>query len=135
VVEAWLDQWSARLNESQSRLDGVKAALPAVDDEAKARYGAQLLVLQEKIDQARAKLEEGRAQIESLGRSAGEAQDDVRTGMESAWETFKAGAEAIWADLAQTMSQAVASPEPPADRSVSSARGPVNEDKQEGGST
>jgi ATP/maltotriose-dependent transcriptional regulator MalT len=122
VVEAWLDQWAARLDESHARIDGVKAAMAALDHEARATYDAQLRVLQEKIENARAKLEEGRLRVDALGRSR-----DERAGTESAWEIFKAGAEAVWNDLKQALDQTGANPVESADQNAPASREPTND--------
>jgi phage shock protein A len=127
VVQAWLDQWAARLDESQARIDGVKASIALLDAEARAQVNAQLVALQQKIDRARAKLEEGRSRIEAARRSSPVASAHGQAGTDSTWETFKAGVEALWNDLAQALDQAV-TPEQQA------GRGALNEDEGKKGS-
>jgi hypothetical protein len=126
VLEAWLDQWSARLNESQARLDAVTDASAALDAEARANHAAHRLALQEKIDLARAKLQEGRLQVDAL-RATDAAWSEVQAGTESAWEVFKTGAEAAWEDLKQLLDQTAAKPEPPADRNAPATGEPAKE--------
>lgn len=113
VLEAWLDQWNAKLNESQARIDAVTGAMAALDDAERDDYGRHLLVLQERIDHARAVLNEGRSRVNALRANEAAWHD---TGSESAWDLFKTGAEAAWDDLKLALDQAVAKPRQPPDR-------------------
>jgi hypothetical protein len=102
LLEAWLDQWSARLDESQARIDAMAASMSTLDDvEARSQCGAHLLLLQQKIEHARARLDEGRSKVEALRQSG----DATQGGTDSAWDLFKAEAELAWDDLKNAMDQ------------------------------
>lgn len=127
VLEAWLDQWNARLNESQARIDAVTGAMAALDDAERDDYGRHLLVLQERIEHARAALDEGRSRVDALRANEAAWHD---AGSESAWELFKTGAEAAWDDLKLALDQAVAEPPKPPDRNgpaIDQDQAPIDE--------
>src|SRR5829696_475156 len=110
ILEAWLDQWSARLDESQARIDAMTASMGLLEDEqSRAHGGAHLLLVQQKIVHARAMLTEGRSKVEALRRSDA-AWNEVQGGAEAAWELFKTGAEATWAALTEAMDRAATRP-------------------------
>ena len=131
VLEAWLDQWSARLNESQARIDAVTGAMAALDDAERDDYGRHVLALQDKINHARAKLDEGRSRVDAL-RASDAAWHEA--GSQSAWELFKTGAEAAWDDLTLALDRAAAQPLRPPDRHAPAiSQTPIDEPEHRGG--
>ncbi len=106
-LERQLDQWRARLNESQMRIDAMNAGMAKLDTESIASYDAPLKVLQDKVDHARRQVEEGQSRLDALRRSTDSAEHGGQAGSESAWETFTTGLEAAWDDLKGALDQAV----------------------------
>lgn len=114
ILEAWLDQWSAKLDESQARIDAVMASMSMLDDEqARAQGCAHVRLVQHKIEHARATLDEGRSKVEALRQSSDTVWNEMQGGAEAAWETFKTGAEASWGDLTKALDRAATRPVAP----------------------
>lgn len=90
--EKHLKKLEARLKEWGEEIDKVRAKVDKLGAEAGARYRSQIEDLKARQDAARKKLQE-------LGRSGGEAWDDLKSGAETALEELKKGVEGAMAKL------------------------------------
>jgi outer membrane murein-binding lipoprotein Lpp len=80
-LAAQLKEWSAKVDELESKAHGAKA-------DAKAEYEKQIRQMKDKRDTATQKLQE------------------LKGASSDAWDTLKAGSEAAWADLKSAVTTA-----------------------------
>lgn len=90
--EKHLEKLEGRLKEWGGEIEKLRAKADRLGAQAGARYRSQVEELKVRQDAARQKLQE-------LGRSGGEAWDDLKSGAESALEELKKGVEGAVAKL------------------------------------
>jgi uncharacterized coiled-coil DUF342 family protein len=80
--DAYVQKMKAKLDEWNAELDKLSAKADAAEADAKLQYNEQIEGLRKQRDAARQKLEE-------LASARDDAWDDVRQGVESAWEQMR----------------------------------------------
>ncbi len=83
--QAYREKFEAQLQEWDAQLDLMKARASKLKADAKIEFEGQLTALQQKRQQAIAKLE------------------DLSQRSEDAWDDLKAGTERAWSELAKAM--------------------------------
>jgi len=84
------EKLDAQLNEWNAQLSLLRAKAEKAGAEAKSEYSKMLDALQQKVDEARPKLQE------------------LKTAGDEAWEDLKSGAEKAWAEAKTAFDRAVA---------------------------
>jgi len=90
--ERHLEKLEARLKDWGEEIEKMRAKVDKLGSAAGARYRSQIEDLKVRQEAARKKLQE-------LGRSGGEAWDDLKSGAETALEELKKGVEGAMAKL------------------------------------
>lgn len=86
--EEYIDKLAAQLKEWSARIDEVESKARAAKADVKAGYENQIRQLKDKRDAATQKLQE------------------LKSASTGAWDTLKAGAETAWADLRSAVTAA-----------------------------
>ncbi|MEZ5792833.1 MAG: hypothetical protein R3D34_19260 [Nitratireductor sp.] len=80
--EAYVEKIQARLNQWDSEIENLKAKAAEAGADARIKYEKQVAELQEKQKDAQGKLDE-------LRSSGGDAWQDLKVGVESAWTSLE----------------------------------------------
>jgi hypothetical protein len=82
MKDAYQQKLKARLEEWRAEMDKMRAKAEQAEADAKIEYEAQLRELEERRQEAEAKLEE-------LRQSGDAAWEDMKYGLESAWDSLE----------------------------------------------
>lgn len=82
--ELYRQKMQAHLDEWKAELEKLKARASRADAETRMK-------MKDDITDLEKKLEAGRAKLSELEKTSGEAWGSVRTGMDAAWKSLKAG--------------------------------------------
>ena len=105
-IDGVLKEWKTQLHLYDAKLRGLKFQAKKLAVEKRGDVLEKISILEEKIGNAKAKLEEGRVRLEKLRGANDDAWEDLKSGGQMAWEDLKAGVEKAWEDMKQAFDSA-----------------------------